>query len=106
MIVTRLVGLFAIIPTTLLLAISFFVLHILRKTDTYVLKIFGYVIAALLWLSALLVFSAGIYTVSTGRHPMKCMMQEKMQTHMQEMMQEEKMPPMMQKHTGGSTMKR
>lgn len=105
MIISRLIGLFAIIPTTVLLTISFFVLYTLRRTDTQGLKAFGYVIVALLWLAALLVFSAGIYTVSTGRHPMKCMMQEMKKAHMQEMMKEGQMP-MMQKHMGESTMKR
>lgn len=94
--VARLAGLFAIIPTTVLLTISFFVLYTLRRTDTQGLKAFGYVIAALLWLSALLLFSAGIYTVSTGRPPVQCMMQKMMKMHTQEMMPE-KMPGAMEK---------
>ena len=92
----RLLGLFAIIPTTVLLTISFFVLFTLRKIETEGLKAFGYVIVVFLWIAAALVFSAGIYTVATGRHPMKCMMQEGMKTHMQEMMREGQMPAMMQ----------
>ena len=72
----RLIGLFAIIPATVLLTISFFVLFTLRKIEAPGLKAFGYVIAALLWLCALLVLSAGAYTIATGRHPMMGMMQE------------------------------
>jgi hypothetical protein len=86
----RLLGLFAIIPTTVLLTISFFVLFTLRKTEAGGLKVFGYVISALLWCGALLVFSLGIYTISTGR----CIMQEMMQCKMQGMMGEH-MPKMM-----------
>jgi len=86
----RLLGLFAIIPTTVLLTISFFVLFTLRKTEAGGFKAFGYVILALLWCGALLVFSLGIYTISTGR----CIMQEMMQCKMQGMMGEH-MPKMM-----------
>ena len=71
----RVLGLLAIIPATVLLTISFFVLFALRKVEAAGLKAFGYVVAALLWLGALMVFSLGIYTVSTGRHPMMSIMQ-------------------------------
>jgi hypothetical protein len=89
MLAPRLLGVYALIPTTMLLVVSFFVLFSLRKVEKEALKGFGYVLAALLWVSALLVFSAGIYTVSTGRCPlmkgMKGMMKDKM--HCREMMQ-------------------
>jgi len=74
----RLTGLLTIIPATLLLTVSFFVLFAIRKIETRGLKAFGYVIVALLWTASLLVFSLGVYTVSTGRHPMIGMMQEMM----------------------------
>ncbi len=92
----RLIGLFAIIPATVLLTISFFVLFTLRAIKENALKVFGYVIVALLWAAALLTFSSGIYTVSTGKCLMKPMIQQMMKMHMQEMMQ---------KHTGESMMK-
>ncbi|MFA4889608.1 MAG: hypothetical protein WC628_08575 [Candidatus Omnitrophota bacterium] len=78
MLLSRLIGLFALIPATVLLTISFFVLFSLRKLEIQGLKAFGYVLAALLWVSAILVFSSGIYTLSTGRCPMMkgCMMQD------------------------------
>ncbi len=94
MAIFRIMGLFAIIPTAILLTISFFVLFTLRNIETQGLKAFGYVIAALLWVAALLVFSLGVYTVSTGRHPMVNMMQEMMQGQMRGMMKG-KMPVMM-----------
>ncbi len=81
----RLMGLFAIIPTTMLLTVSFFVLFTLRKTESEGLRAFGWVIIALLWAGALLVFSMGIYTISTGRHPMMRIMQEMKACGMQEM---------------------
>ncbi len=71
----RLMGLCAIVPTTLVLTVSFFVLFALREVKSNVLKAFGYVIAALLWVSALLIFSGGIFTLATGKCPMQKMMQ-------------------------------
>ncbi len=94
MAIFRVMGLFAIIPIAILLTISFFVLFTLRKIETQRLKAFGYVIAALLWVAALLVFSLGVYTVSTGRHPMMIMMQEMIKGQMRGMMGGQ-MPPMM-----------
>ena len=74
--IIRFMGLFAIIPATLLLALSFFILFALRKTEAQGLKAFGYVIAAFLWVGVLLMVLAGMYVVSTGRHPMMDMMQQ------------------------------
>ncbi|MCX5703193.1 MAG: hypothetical protein NT066_01675, partial [Candidatus Omnitrophica bacterium] len=65
---------------------SFFVLFAIRKIQEQELKTFGYVIAALLWIGAALVFSVGVYTVSTGRHPGMGMMQQMMRCKMQGMM--------------------
>jgi hypothetical protein len=90
----RVMGLFALIPMTVLLTISFFVLFALRKVETQGLKAFGQVIAVLLWIGALLIFSLGVYTVRTGRHPMMSMMQEMMKCKMQGMMGQP-MPGMM-----------
>lgn len=94
MMMLKLMGLLAIIPTTMLLVISFFVLFALRKVEAQPLKVFGYVIAALLWVGALMIFSMGIYTLSTGRCPMtqmmkgmQCNMQGPMAGHMPGMMQ-------------------
>jgi len=81
----RVMGVFAIIPATVLLTISFFVLFALRKVEAQILKAFGYVIAALLWLGALMVFSLDVYTISTGRHPMIEMLRGKWGYQMQGM---------------------
>ena len=74
---SRFIGLFAIVPATVLLTISFFVLFASRKLEAGSLKIFGYVIAALLWLGTALFLSAGTYSILTGR-PSACMMMEQM----------------------------
>jgi hypothetical protein len=73
----RLMGLFAIIPISLLLTVSFFVLVTVYKAENKALKAFGYVIAALLWVAVILVFSAGLYVMITGKHPLMEMMQMK-----------------------------
>jgi hypothetical protein len=78
MMMQRLIGLFALVPATVLLTISFFVLVVIGKIEKAGLKAFGYVVAALLWVAALLVSSAGLYTLSTGRCPMQMMMSGKM----------------------------
>jgi hypothetical protein len=95
MLLMRLAGVFALIPTTILLTVSFFVLLAIGRLQEKTLKAFGYVVAALLWLSAFLVISAGIYTFSTGRCLMtQMMMKQKM--HCMRMMHERDKPlPMM-----------
>jgi len=50
---------FAIVPMTMLLTVSFFVLLAARKADSQGVKAFGYVLAVLLWISAALVLSMG-----------------------------------------------
>ena len=96
----RLIGVLAIIPATVLLTISFFVLFALRKVEAQGLKAFGYVVAALLWVGALMVFSLGIYTLSTGRHPILGMLNDmkcgQMQGMMGAQMMKDRAPPMMQ----------
>lgn len=68
-------GMLAIVPTAVLLAISFFVLLVNKKQDQGI-RVFGYVVAAVLWLAALCVFSCGIYMTAKGGH--KGMMKDKM----------------------------
>jgi len=62
-------GIYTIIPITIYLTISFFVLFAVGKTDSKGLKTFGQVIAVLLWISALLVFIAGIWMMTTSSRP-------------------------------------
>ncbi len=65
--VMKAMGLTAFIITSLLLAISFFVLLAAYKVEQRWLKVFGYVVTILLWFSAAIVFS-GVISVAT----MKC----------------------------------
>jgi hypothetical protein len=80
--ILRFMGLFALIPVTLLLTLSFFVLFTLNKIQERRLKAFGLAIAVLLWSGAALVSSLGIYVVSTGRHPMIEMIKGMKRCHM------------------------
>lgn len=91
----RFMGLFCIIPATLLLTLGFFVLVTLAKVSSKALRNFAMAIIVLLCISALLVLSCGVYTLSTGTCPimksmksMKCMKDMK---HKRSMTQEEKM---------------
>jgi energy-coupling factor transporter transmembrane protein EcfT len=51
-----LASLFVVIPVSLLLALSFFVLVTVRKVEGNALKTFGQVVVSLLWLAALILF--------------------------------------------------
>lgn len=65
----KVIGSLFVVPTTVLLTLSFFVLVVNQKQEK-ILKIFGWVVAVLLWLSAFMVFSAGNYMGSQGYHKM------------------------------------
>jgi hypothetical protein len=64
--ILRVLGLFTVIPTVMLITVSFFVMFTLTKVQTSVLRIFGMVAVGLLWLAALVVFSAGLLIVADG----------------------------------------
>jgi hypothetical protein len=102
----RLAGFFAVIPVSVLLTISFFVLLTVRKAETQGLKAFGFVVAAVLWFASLVVFSTGIYILSTGRMPFRYMMRPMMCEKMQMMKQCGGMPAMMQPGMDNPVMKR
>ncbi len=74
----KLSHLLAIVPVSVLLTASFFVLYALRKVEEKGLKAFGYVAAASLWLAALVVFSGAVYKMSQGPGRMPGMMGKKM----------------------------
>ena len=57
---------FSLVQAVVLLAVSFFILLVARKSDSQNIKTFGYVIAVLLWVAAALVLGKGI----SARHPM------------------------------------
>ena len=76
----RLSYLLLIVPISVLLTVSFFVLYTLRKIEEKALKAFGYVVVGFLWLAALVVFSGAVYKMAQGSVIMKGMMQPKMKT--------------------------
>ena len=78
MIAMRAAGLFAIMPASILLTISYFVLVANKRQEEGNLKAFGYVVAVLLWIAASLALLAGSYTVITGKHPAQTMMKHMM----------------------------
>ena len=65
----NILGIFAIIPTTMFLMVSFFVLLGADKTECANLKKFGRIVAVLLWICAALMFGLGLYVLITGNHP-------------------------------------
>lgn len=88
------VGLISFIFTVLLLAVSFFVLFVVRKTETQGLKLFGYIIAILLWICVAIVFST-VISVTLTRRNLHIPMMRGMKSQKQPIMQG-KTPGMMQ----------
>ena len=94
----RMIGMMSIVPTTILLTVSFFVLFAAGKADGKGLKNFGLVVAILLWICAALVLSSGFYMASSGKHLLTSRMSYLMNCGMQpQMMQKHMMYPMMKK---------
>ena len=91
----RLSYLLLIVPISVLLTVSFFVLYTLRKIEEKALKAFGYVVVGFLWLAVLVVFSGAVYRIAQGSVVMKGMMQQKMRMEcMSQMMQKDNPPTM------------
>ncbi|MHB9154741.1 MAG: hypothetical protein ACYC5N_03485, partial [Endomicrobiales bacterium] len=72
-------GFLVLIPVSLLLALSYFLLFANGKTDSPELKSFGVVVSVLLWVSAGLILLGGLYVLATGHHPMEPFMHQMMQ---------------------------
>ncbi len=62
----RFAGVFTLIPATMFLVISFFVLFAVSKIDGERLKRFGRTLAILLWVCSALVFFSGIVVSIVG----------------------------------------
>ncbi|MBU2530669.1 MAG: hypothetical protein KKD35_06485 [Elusimicrobia bacterium] len=65
----NILGLAAIIPITMFLTISFFVLLGAEKTECANLKKFGKFVAVMLWICSAFICALGIYVLITGSHP-------------------------------------
>ncbi len=87
---SRIAPIIAVVPISLLLALSFFVLLSIRKAETKGLKAFGYVVAGILWLSVLVILLGGVYKIAKGGYQEKYMMHKKMMMQNMPMMQEGK----------------
>ena len=92
--VPRLMGLCAVIPASILLTLSFFVLIALRKAEEKVLKVLGYIALTFLLSGATLVVLSGVHTLITGKCPM---MQQMMQAKQDMMCKGMMRGPMMNK---------
>ncbi|OGS20031.1 MAG: hypothetical protein A2252_01935 [Elusimicrobia bacterium RIFOXYA2_FULL_39_19] len=66
----RLIGLFALVPATMFLTVSFFVLFAVSKAEKDGLKKLGKTVAVLLWICAGLVLTAGVATMIKGHCPL------------------------------------
>jgi len=80
----------AIVPISVLLTASFFVLFTLRKIEEKGLKSFGYVVAGFLWLAALVIFSGAIYKIAQGSFTGRSIIHQNMKMDcMSQMMQKD-----------------
>ena len=88
-------SLIAIVPISVLLTISFFMLLTLRRVEEKGLKAFGYLVTAFLWLAALIIFLGAVYNMGRVPGRMKYMMHQRMKMEsMPQMMQQSNMPGM------------
>jgi hypothetical protein len=82
---------FSLIPFILLLSLSFFILVVIGNVKAQPLKIFGYVIVALSWIAALLIFSTCVCKQTRGMCP-KMSMRGGMMEQSKGMQEEPAMP--------------
>lgn len=64
---------FSLVPFILVVSLSFFILVVIANVKVQALKIFGYVIVALCWIAALLIFSTCVCKQTCGMFPKKPM---------------------------------
>lgn len=60
---------FSLIPFILIISLSFFILVVISNLKAQPLRIFGYVIVALCWLAAILIFSTCVCKQMRGMCP-------------------------------------
>jgi hypothetical protein len=65
----RFMGLFVVIPASVLFTISFFVLVVIRKSAAKELQALGLAVVGALWLSVALLLAAGANILITGQYP-------------------------------------
>lgn len=79
-----------VVPISLLLALSFFVLLSISKAQTKGLRVFGYVSAGILWLGVLVILLGGVYKIAKCGYQAEHMMRKKMMMQSMPMMQNQK----------------
>ena len=84
--------LMAIVPISLFLTVSFFVLFALRKVTEKWLKVVGYLAVIFLFLAALVISLNAVSNLAKGLGGMNCSMMQRMK--MCGMMQQNNMPDM------------
>ncbi|MDD5686720.1 MAG: hypothetical protein PHE88_02665 [Elusimicrobia bacterium] len=67
---SRFAGFLCIVPSVMMLVASFFVLFAVGKTESKGLKMYGRIIAVLLWIAVAICISAGIFVCCKNRCPM------------------------------------
>ena len=88
-------SLMVLLPVSIFLTLSFFVLLALRKVEEKWLKVFGYLIVSFLILSTLIVFSGLACGMIKRTKGMGCMLNQKMKmSAMSGMLQKNNMPCM------------
>jgi hypothetical protein len=70
----RMLGVIALVPVAMMLTVSFFVLFAVKQVEEKGLRAFGWAVAVLLWVVAALVFSAGLFALTSGCGPWGKMM--------------------------------
>ncbi|MDD5259707.1 MAG: hypothetical protein PHD29_07050 [bacterium] len=78
----RLLGIYTVIPATVFLTISYFVMLTLRKVENRGSRAFGNLVVFLLWVCALVIFLSGVYAMVTGRHPIVMIIHQAIKTPM------------------------
>lgn len=102
----KMMGLIVLVPASVLLALSFFVLLVLSKMEKGRLRLFGYAVVAVLWIVSASLFSAGFYKVFACNPRGGCSMQE-MRGKMGGMMKgPQQGAPMMREQTDNPGMRR
>jgi len=95
MFMSRCCPLMAIVPISLFLTASFFVLFTLRKVAEKQLKVVGYLAVGFLWLAALVIALGAVSNLSQSFGKMRCSMPQKMKMcGMMQMMGQKNMPDM------------
>lgn len=82
---------FSLVPFILIISLSFFILVVISNVKTQALKVFGYVIVALCWLVAILIFSTCVCKQMRGMCP-KMSMQRNMMDQSKGMQEDQAMP--------------